>query len=69
MPLAPLSSAYSHDHEQAHGHTHGHSHEPASPHPAQPVSWSILRMTLIARFAAAVAVSAALWAIVWLAMR
>jgi len=69
MPLASHSSAQSHDHGHAHGHTHAHSHGPASPHPAQPVSWSILRMTVMARFAAAVAVSAALWAIVWLAMR
>jgi hypothetical protein len=39
------------------------------PHPAQPMSWSILRMPVIARLAAAGAVSAALWAIIWLAMR
>ena len=52
-----------------HGHSHAHSHGPASPHPAQAVSWSILRMTVISRLAAAVAVSAALWAVVWLAMR
>ncbi len=57
------------------GHDHGHvqttlhSHGPASPHPAQAVAWSILRMTVISRLAAAVAVSAALWAVVWLAMR
>jgi hypothetical protein len=57
----------------SHGHDHGparpHRHGPASPHPAQAVSWSILRMTVISRLAAAVAVSAGLWAIVWLAMR
>jgi hypothetical protein len=41
----------------------------ASPHPAQTVSWSILRMTVISRLVAALAVSAGLWAIVWLAMR
>jgi hypothetical protein len=57
----------SHGHD--HGHAHPHSHGPASPHPAQAVSWSILRMTVISRLAAAVAVSAGLWAIVWLAMR
>jgi hypothetical protein len=32
-------------------------------------SWSILRMTVVARLGAAVAVSAGLWAIVWMAMR
>jgi hypothetical protein len=56
-------------HEHDHGHARPHRHGPASPHPAQAVSWSILRMTVISRLAAAVAVSAGLWAIVWLAMR
>ncbi|HVX78076.1 MAG TPA: hypothetical protein VHB49_18230 [Bradyrhizobium sp.] len=46
-----------------------HSHGPASPHPAQAVSWSILRMTVTARLGAALAVSACLWALVWLATR
>jgi hypothetical protein len=50
-------------------HVHAHSHGPASPHPAQAVSWSILRMPVVSRLAAAVAVSAVLWLIVWLAMR
>ncbi|WP_441230741.1 hypothetical protein AB7828_17505 [Tardiphaga sp. 215_C5_N2_1] len=54
-------------HSHSHGHTH--SHGPASPHPAQPAPWSILRMTLPARLGAALAVSAALWAVVLLAMR
>ena len=67
MPLASHSSDHSHDH--GHTHSHAHSHGPTSPHPAQPVSWSILRMTVIARLAAALAVSAGLWAIVFLAMR
>jgi hypothetical protein len=57
----------SHGHGRDHGHAH--SHGPASPHPAQQVTWSILRMTVMSRLAAAVAVSAALWAVVWLAMR
>ena len=52
-----------------HGHGHAHSHGPASPHPAQVTHWSILRMTVLSRLAAAVAVSAGLWGIVWLAMR
>jgi hypothetical protein len=56
-------------HSHVHDHGHAHSHGPASPHPAQAISWSILRMTVISRLAAAVAVSAALWAVVWLAMR
>jgi len=59
----------SHDCPHGHGHVHAHSHAPASPHPAQAAPWSILRMTVPARLAAAVAISAALWAVVWLAMR
>jgi hypothetical protein len=59
------SNPYSHDH--AHGHTH--SHGPATPHPAQAAPWSILRMPVVSRIGAALAVSAALWAVVWLAMR
>jgi len=39
------------------------------PHPAQAAPWSILRMTVVARLAAALAVSAGLWGVVWLAMR
>jgi hypothetical protein len=56
--------AHSHDH----GHHH-HSHGPATPHPAQPAPWSILRMTVLSRLAAAVAVSAGLWVVVLVAMR
>ena len=52
-----------------HGHVHGHSHGPALPHPAQAAPWSILRMPVMARLAAAAAVSAGLWTIVWLAIR
>jgi hypothetical protein len=59
--------AHSHDH--AHPHHHPHSHGPAAPHPAQAVTWSILRMTVLSRLMAAVIVSAALWAFVWLAMK
>ena len=59
---------YAHSHD--HGHHHGHAHSgPATPHPAQAAPWSILRMTVASRLGAAAAVSAALWAIVWLAMR
>ena len=61
------SHPHSHGHDHAHGHTH--SHGPASPHPAQAAPWSILRMTVVSRISAALAVSAALWAVVWLAMR
>ena len=56
----------------SHPHTHGHPHAPAgpaAPHPAQAAPWSILRMTVLARLAAALAVSAGLWAIVLVAMR
>jgi hypothetical protein len=60
----------SHDHSHhAHGHVPVHRHGPASPHPAQAAPWSILRMTVVSRLAAAVAVSTVLWAAVWLAMR
>ena len=60
----------SHDYSHhAHGHVPVHRHGPASPHPAQAAPWSILRMTVVSRLAAAVAVSAVLWAVVWLAMR
>ncbi len=61
-----MSHAHSHDHSH---HGHAHSHGPESPHPSQPAPWSILRMTVPARLAAAVVVSAGLWAVVWLAMR
>jgi len=59
------SSPHSHDH----GHAHAHSHGPATPHPAQPAPWSILRMTVVSRIGAALAVSIGLWAVVLLAMR
>jgi hypothetical protein len=63
----------SRDHDHSHSHAHGqvpvHRHGPASPHPAQAAPWSILRMTVVSRLAAAAAVSAVLWAAVWLAMR
>jgi hypothetical protein len=65
--------AHSHPHsagtDHAPGHTHAHSHGPATPHPAQAAPWSILRMTVAARLGAALAVSAGLWAVVWLSMR
>jgi hypothetical protein len=68
------SALHSHGHTHAHGahghaHAHGHSHGPAAPHPAQPAPWSILRMPVTARLGAALAASAVLWLIVWLAMR
>jgi hypothetical protein len=52
-----------------HSHDHAHSHGPAAPHLAQVAPWSILRMTVAARLGAAVAVSAGLWGVIWLAMR
>jgi hypothetical protein len=58
-----------HSHPHGHGHDHSHSHGPASPHPAQAAPWSILRMTLVSRLAAALLVSAGLWAVVLMAMR
>lgn len=66
--MSPADSLrHAHTHEP--GHHHGHSHGPASPHPAQPMGWSILRMTLAARLLGAVAISAGLWVIVLAAMR
>ena len=50
---------HDHSHDHAHHHGHAHSHGPATPHPAQAAPWSILRMTVTARLAAALAVSAA----------
>ena len=64
-----MAHAHSDGHDHHHGPAHQHSHDPATPHPAQAAPWSILRMTVAARLAAAVAVSAGLWGIVWLAMR
>jgi hypothetical protein len=64
-----LSDPHSHGHDHTQGHLHAHSHGPASPHPAQAAPWSILRMTVAARLGAALAVSAVLWAVVWLSMR
>ena len=61
--------SHSHDHSHDHGHVPVHSHGLATPHPAQAAPWSILRMTVLARLAAACAVSAGMWAVVWLAMR
>ncbi len=64
-----MAHSHTHTHGHDHGHTHAHSHGPASPHPAQAAPWSILRMTVMSRVSAALAVSAGLWVIVWLAMR
>ena len=63
-----MAHTHSHDGHDHHGHAH-HSHDPAAPHPAQAAPWSILRMTVAARFGAALLVSAALWAVVLVAMR
>jgi hypothetical protein len=62
-----MVSSHSHRHDHIHGHPH--SHGPAAPHPSQAAPWSILRMTVVSRLGAAVAVSACLWGIVWMAMR
>jgi len=66
-----MAHSHSHDHPHDHSHHHGHahSHGPETPHPSQPAPWSILRMTVLSRLGAAVAVSAGLWAVVLLAMR
>jgi len=75
--MVPQPSHARHEHDQAHdsahhdehAHVHAHAHGAASPHPAQAARWSILRMTLVERVAVALAVSAGLWGIVWMAMR
>jgi hypothetical protein len=64
-PADPHSHAHAHDHGRVHVHAHGS----ASPHPAQAAPWSILRMPVLSRLGAAVAVSAVMWAAVWLSMR
>jgi hypothetical protein len=64
-----MVTSHSHGHDHSHSHGHAHHHGPAAPHPAQPVTWSILRMTVLSRFTAAAAASAALWAFVWLSMK
>ncbi|MHB0771749.1 hypothetical protein [Bradyrhizobium sp. 5.13L] len=61
--------AHGHSHAHGHPHEHDHSHAATSPHPAQAAPWSILRMTMAGRLAAALAVCAVLWGIVFLAMR
>jgi hypothetical protein len=61
--------SHPHSHGHDHGHVHAHSHGPATPHPAQAAPWSILRMTVVSRLGAALAVSAGLWTVVWLSMR
>ncbi|HLI98378.1 MAG TPA: hypothetical protein VKT76_01560 [Bradyrhizobium sp.] len=63
------SHSHGHAHAPSHGATHGHRHGPSVPHPAQAVTWSILRMAAASRLLAVAAVAAALWAIVWLAMK
>jgi hypothetical protein len=64
-----MSVSHDHHHDHSHNHGHAHSHGEGTPHPSQPAPWSILRMTVLSRLAAAVAVSAGLWAVVLLAMR
>jgi len=61
--------SHTHSHDHAHHHSHHHGHGPATPHPAQAAPWSILRMTVLSRLGAALAVSVGLWAIVLVAMR
>ena len=69
MALAHPHTHEHHVHIDGHSQEQVHSHGAATPHPAQAASWSILRMTVAARLAAALAVCAGLWAFVLLAMR
>ncbi|TFV71491.1 hypothetical protein E4K64_26955 [Bradyrhizobium frederickii] len=68
-PVHHHDHAHGHSHAHGHDHSHAHVHDAASPHPAQAAPWSILRMTMAARLAAALAVCAVLWGVVLLAMR
>lgn len=67
--LMPQSNSSHGRHDRPNAHAHDHRHGPLSAHPPQPLPWSFLRMTVVSRLAAALAVSAGLWAIVLLAMR
>uniref|UniRef100_Q07H75 Uncharacterized protein n=1 Tax=Rhodopseudomonas palustris (strain BisA53) TaxID=316055 RepID=Q07H75_RHOP5 len=71
--MAASHSHQSPDHSHARsdhaGHVHLHAHGAESPHPSQPLHWSILRMTLWGRLAVALALSLGLWAAVLTAMR
>jgi len=51
-----------------HGGESRHHHDPASPHPAQPPPWSLLRLGVSARLGAVLVVAAGLWLGVWWAM-
>ncbi|NEW85690.1 hypothetical protein DU475_00230 [Rhodopseudomonas sp. WA056] len=51
------------------GNVRVHVHGVESPHPPQAAPWSLLRMGLASRIAAALVMSAALWALVLVAMR
>lgn len=53
----------------AHGAAGAHRHAPELPHPAQAATLSLLRMTVAQRLGLAILLSAALWGLVWLAMR
>ncbi|MCO5132699.1 MAG: hypothetical protein M9932_19410 [Xanthobacteraceae bacterium] len=56
-----------HSHSHSHGAAGAHHHAPDTPHPAQPATLSLLRMTLAERLGLAILLSAGLWALVWLA--
>ena len=58
-----------HSHSHSHGAAGAHHHAPDAPHPPQPATLSLLRMTLAERLGLAILLSAGLWALVWLAMR
>lgn len=47
----------------------GHHHAPSTPHPAQTVPWSLLRMGLVARLGGSLLIVAALWIVTLAAQR
>jgi len=67
-----------HNHSCGHDHagtplsTHpgaGHHHAPSTPHPAQEVPWSLLRMGLAARLGGSLLIVAGLWIAILAAVR
>ncbi len=65
----PPAHVHAHAHDDSHDHgAHGHHHGVA-PHPPQPEGCSILALGMPVRLLAALAVSAALWALVWAVTR
>lgn len=64
--------ACGHDHAGTHVRVPpeaGHHHAPSTPHPAQAVPWSLLRMGVSARLGGALLIASALWVLVLTTLR